>query len=105
MDFEQRSKEIAYRNDVARKLGLGVTITEKAAELPDLEGLLRSVRAYNNFTPKNDPYGAHDMGFFTWGDEEVIWKFDYYDATLKFAVDPISPDCKRIVTVMLASEY
>ena len=45
------------------------------------------------------------MGFFTWGGEEVIWKFDYYDKTLKYGEDPISPDCKRILTVMLAKEY
>jgi hypothetical protein len=45
------------------------------------------------------------MGFFTWGGVDVIWKFDYYDATLKSAIDPMSPECKRIITVMLAKEY
>lgn len=100
-----RKRETARRNDIARKLGLGVTITNKAAELPDLEGLLRAVRAYNNFTEKNDPYEAHDMGFFTWGGKKVIWKIDYYNPTLTCFEDPISPDCKRIITIMLANEY
>lgn len=60
---EARSKETARRNDIARQLSLNVVLTNGAAKLPDLEGLLRSVRAYNDFTEKNDPYEAHDMGF------------------------------------------
>ena len=101
----KKAIEIARRNDIARKLGLGVTITKKAAELPDIEGLLRHVRAYNDFTEKNDPYEAHDMGFFTWKGEKVIWKIDYYNEQLTCAVDPLDPTCKRIITIMLAKEY
>ena len=100
-----RSEETARRNDIARKLGLGVTITNKVGELPDLEGLLRAVRAYNNFTEKNDPYRAHDMGFFTWRGKDVIWKIDYYNDKLTCYEDPLSGTCKRVMTVMLACEY
>ncbi|MFA4996411.1 MAG: DUF3768 domain-containing protein [Patescibacteria group bacterium] len=100
-----KALEIARRNDIARKLSLGVMVTKKAADLPDLEGLLSTVRVYNNFTVKNDPYEAHDMGDFNWKGEKVIWKIDYYDPTLTCCVDPLDPDCKRIITVMLASEY
>ena len=60
---EERFKEMARRNDIARKLGLNVTITKKVAELPDIEGLLHSVRAFDGFTKKDDPYGWHDLGF------------------------------------------
>lgn len=101
----KKMEEIARRNDIARKLGLGITVTKKAAELPDLEGLLRCVRVYNNFTEKNDPYESHDMGFFTWRGEDVIWKIDYYNEQLNGCVDPLTPTCKRIITVMLAKEY
>lgn len=101
----KKMAEIARRNDIARKLGLGTTITNRAAELPDLEGLLRAVRAYNNFTEKNDPYEAHDMGDFVWKGQKVIWKIDYYNDKLTCFEDPISPGCKRIITVMLAEEY
>lgn len=100
-----KALEIARRNDIARKLGLGFTITMDAAELPDMEGLLRYVRAYNDFTLKNDPYEAHDMGFFNWKGHEVIWKIDYYDPALKVSADPLDPNCKRVITIMLAKEY
>ena len=101
----KKMEEIARRNDIARKLGLGVTMTIDAAMLPDIEGLLRHVRAYNEFTPKNDPYEAHDMGFFKWKGQDVIWKIDYYNEQLTNCVDPLTPTCKRIITIMLAKEY
>jgi len=100
-----RSEETARRNDIARQLSLGVTVTNRAAKLPDLEGLLRSVRTYNDFTEKNDPYQAHDMGFLEWRGERVVWKIDYYNEMLTCFEDPISDTCKRIITVMLAKEY
>lgn len=100
-----RIEETARRNDIARKLGLEMVLTVRAAELPDTEGLLRSVRAYNAFTPENDPYKAHDMGFFSWMGKQMIWKIDYYNDQLTCFEDPVSPTCKRIITVMLASEY
>ena len=105
MDDETRCRVTANRNDTARQLSLNVVLTNKATELPDLEGLLRSMRTYSNFTEKNDPYKAHDMGFFEWKGEQVIWKIDYYNETLTCFEDPISDTCKRLITVMLASEY
>lgn len=100
-----RSEETARRNDIARKLSLNVTVTNGAAKLPDLEGLLHHIRAYNEFTEKNDPYEAHDMGFFNWKGEEVIWEIDYFNETLTCFEDPLSDTCKRVITVMLAKEY
>ena len=101
----KKMTEIARRNDIARKLGLGVTITKGVEKLSDLEGLLRAVRAYDNFTEKNDPYEAHDMGDFVWKDQKIIWKIDYYNPQLTCFEDPMSPDCKRLITVMLSEEY
>lgn len=100
-----KESEMARRNDIARKLSLNVTVTNGAAKLPDLEGLLRHVRAYNDFTAKNDPYEAHDMGFFAWRGTDVIWKIDYFNETLTRFEDPLSSACKRILTVMLKKEY
>lgn len=102
---KERQAETARRNDIARKLGLGTIITNGAAKLPDTEGLLQNVRAYNNFTEKNDPYEAHDMGFFNWRGTDVIWKIDYYNEELTCFEDPLSDTCKRVITVMLAKEY
>jgi len=105
MNQEEKYKEMTRRNDVARKLGLGFTLTKKAAKLPDLEELLYAIRSFNKFTLKDDPYGWHDLGRLEWRGKSIIWKIDYYDPKLSYFVDPLSDDCKRVITVMLASEY
>ena len=105
MDQEERFKEMARRNDIARQLGLNVTLTKKAAELPGTGELLHAVRAFVKFTKHDDFYGWHDLGRFDWRGQSVIWKIDYLDPTLKHFEDPLSDTCKRIITVMLASEY
>lgn len=105
MNTEERFKEMARRNDVARQLGLNVVVTKKAAELPDTEEMLYKVRSFDGFTWKDDPYEWHDLGRFEWKGQMVLWKIDYWDSELKHFVDPLSDECKRIITVMLASEY
>jgi hypothetical protein len=96
---------IANKNDVFRKLGFGVTMTKAAATLPDIYGLMQQIRAFNEFTDKNDPDGEHDFGCLIWNQEKVIWKIDYYNDKLTCYEDPLSPTCKRVMTVMLAEEY
>lgn len=105
MKLEEIFKILAERNDKARKLGLNVTITKQAGKLPNLEGLLYKVRSYNSFTKRIDPHGFHDMGRFEWHGKEVVWQIDYYDSKLKHFIDPMDSNCKRVLTVMLASEY
>lgn len=105
MNQEEKFKEMARRNDVARQLGLNVVLTNRAAELPDKDELLYTVRSFNKFTQKDDPYGWHDLGKLEWRGQSVLWKIDYWDSELKNFVDPLSDDCKRVITVMLAKEY
>jgi hypothetical protein len=105
MNQEERFKEMARRNDIARQLGLNVVLTKKAAELPDIEELLRVVRTFDKFSKHDDFYGWHDLGRFEWSGQSVLWKIDYFDSTLTHFEDPLSETCKRIVTIMLASEY
>lgn len=100
-----KESEIAHKNDVFRKLGFGVTMTCGAAELPDVTGLMQKIRDYNDFTEKNDPYHEHDLGRLDWHGDTVLWKIDYYNDKLSCFEDPLSPTCKRIMTVMLAEEY
>ena len=100
-----KESEIAYKNDVFRKLGFGVTITNGAAALPDVCGLMQAIRAYNEFTEDNDPYHEHDFGSLVWHSEKVFWKIDYYNKALNAWEDPTSDKCQRILTVMLAEEY
>jgi hypothetical protein len=104
METEQAT-QVAALNDAFRRAGQGVTITPGVQELPDLFGLLEEVRQFDKWIADNDPYGEHDFGQFSWGDEKIFWKIDYYDPGLRYWEDPLSPKCQRIMTVMLASEY
>ena len=104
METEQATK-IAALNDTFRESGHGVTITAGVEALPDLHGLLETVRTFDDWTDGNDPYGEHDFGQFEWGNEKIFWKIDYYDQTLCYREDPLSPTCQRIMTIMIASEY
>ena len=105
MNQDEKFEEMARRNDIARQLGLNVVLTNKAAELPDTKELLYTVRSFNHFTQKDDPYGWHDLGYLDWKGQRVLWKIDYFDDQLKKFEEPLSDRCKRLVTIMLASEY
>jgi Protein of unknown function (DUF3768) len=104
MEAEQPSK-IAQLNDDFRKSGQGMVITQGIQALPDVPGLIKAVQTFNNFTSDNDPHGEHDFGSIDWHREKTFFKIDYYDQALKYGLDPLDPDCRRILTVMLASEY
>jgi hypothetical protein len=100
-----KATEIATLNDKFRRGGDGVVITRGVMGLDDLAGLLREVKGYEAFTADNDPHGEHDFGVIAWGSKKVFWKIDYYDQAAERWHDPLSPLCKRVLTVMLASEY
>lgn len=67
----------------------------------------RLVREFDAFTSDNDPYGEHDFGAFSLGEERLFWKIDYYDPSLSHGSD--APEnvqaTARVLTIMLASEY
>lgn len=69
--------------------------------------IIREIAAFDAFTPDNDPYGEHDCATLTVDGRRIIWKIDYYDASLKYAsLDPADPAVtNRVMTVMLAEEY
>lgn len=104
MAVEQAGK-IAELNDAFRRGGSGVTITVGVQALEDVMGLLETVREFDEFTEGNDPHREHDFGSIIWQGKKVFWKVDYYDQRLEYGEDPLSPDCRRVLTVMLASEY
>ena len=107
MDIDQeRANKIATLNDEFRKaVPMSATVTSGVYELPDLQGLMQAVREFDSFTEDNDPYGEHDFGSFTVSGVKIFWKIDYYDEALKGWCDPLSPDCHRVLTIMLAEEY
>jgi len=108
---EPNVAKIRALNDRARQsfTGCRVAITAGIATLGHdaVYAIFDLVKAYDDFTPNNDPYGEHDFGSLYWGEHQVFWRLDYYD--LDFTLH--SPDpadetvTARVLTVMLAEEY
>jgi hypothetical protein len=105
MEREPQPNPVAVLNDAFRQQFNDWYLTQGAAALPERMLLLRTVRDYQDFTPDSDPYKEHDFGNFEWHNEKVYWKIDYYNQELRYWCDPLSPECRRILTVLLASEY
>ena len=100
-----RSEKIASLNDEYRKSRQGFMVTRGVSALPDIAEVIDMVRDFNDFSEDNDPYGEHDFGSFECFGEKLFWKIDYYDSALKLWADPLSNECHRVLTVMLAEEY
>lgn len=93
--------------------------------LPELDRLaaLVAITRFAKFDGDNDPYGEHDFGavykLASGGrtqdcpnDAETIaqtvfWKIDYYDPSLTYGSEAPwdAEQTKRVLTIMLASEY
>ena len=102
---EAEIARIAKLNDEFRTTTPQVTLTIGVAAIDGLHGLLGRVRRYDTFSEDNDPYGEHDFGVIEWHGQTVYWKVDYYDPTLDHWQDPLSPECHRVLTVLLADEW
>jgi hypothetical protein len=120
-----RSERIARLNDLARRaMGIAcvVVATEGILALSeaDQSRLRELVETFDAFTPDNDPYGERDFGAIYQGVDGVwtilrpvdvavtmFWKIDAYDRDLCFgSEDPAdSAVTRRVLTIMLASEY
>jgi hypothetical protein len=106
MDVDlERAAKIAALNDRFRGMAIDVMITPGVRDLPQVIELMKAVEQFDKFNEDNDPYGEHDFGSLEWYDEKIFWKIDYYDKELKYGRDPLNNECRRIMTVMLASEY
>lgn len=107
----ERLEQIAALNDALRRTMITgrVLLTRGVASLPrqQVAEILAAIRAYDQFTPDNDPYGERDFGVIESGTLTVFWKIDCYDLDLTYASpDPADPEViRRILTVMLAEEY
>jgi hypothetical protein len=101
----QHVSHIAQANDMFRRLGYNISVTQGVHALPEVMKLLLEVSKFRDFTEDNDPYGEHDFGSLYWHGSKVFWKIDYYNQTLSGWCDPLSKECRRMMTVMLASEY
>ncbi len=106
-----RAEAIARLNDALRRHGKGgvLMITRGVRMLPGFapETLLSALADYDAFDAHNDPHGERDFGDLELCGADLLWKVDYYDASLEFGSDdPADPKATtRVLTVMLASEY
>ena len=110
MDAKQTVNEISAKiaaiNDESRRNMEGCTVTRGVAAMgEDVNEVFVRVRDFAEFNEDNDPYGEHDFGSFTVAGNKVFWKIDYYDQQLQYGTEPLDPDCRRVVTIMLAEEY
>ena len=111
MSAASRSDRIRDLNDEFRTTleGGRCLFTAGVSDLgiPFATAAISAVRAFEEFTSENDPYGEHDFGSFAVGEERLFWKIDYYDLSLEFGSnDPADPtQTKRVLTIMLAEEY
>lgn len=86
-----------------------VVVTQGVDNLPTetKRCLLTAVRAFDAFTPDNDPYGEHDFGSIAVGGEKFFWKIDCYDPVMcGGSENPADPaKTSRVLTIMRADEY
>lgn len=120
-----RAERIARLNDLARRaMGIAcvVVVTDGIRALPeaDQSRLRELVETFDAFTPDNDPYGEREFGAIYQGLDgvwsalrpadvavTVFWKIDAYDRALRFGSDDPADSAvtRRVLTIMLASEY
>ena len=75
---------------------------------PDTVALaLSKMRAFNDFTPDNDPHSEHDFGSFDLAGEKFFCKIDYYQLSMEGGSEDASDPKKttRVLTLMLAEDY
>lgn len=124
----ERAERIARLNDLARQ-AMGIACRALATSgfrtLPQrdqsrVRELIETFDAFDAFGEGNDPYGERDFGAVyqanngSWTTtrpervcETVFWNIDAYDRALEWG----SPDAadprvtRRVLTIMLASEY
>ena len=103
-------QRIAKLNDQLRRTGQGgkLMLSRAVATLDQfkLSQIVAAVRAFDAFTPDNDPWGEHDFGQVVVEGETFFWKIDAYDLNLEFGSPDPSDDTitRRVMTVMTAAD-
>ena len=106
-DVENRAARIAALNDQLRTTFQGgeVLMTRGIQGSGQVAEILAKVRSHRDWGEDSDPHHEHDFGVIRHDGERIYWKIDYYDRDLCGGEDPLSPNCRRVLTVMLAMEY
>jgi hypothetical protein len=108
---------IALMNDIFRRsmkstaaIPGRVVLTASVIQDPNLQEIIESVRAFDNFSNDNDPHREHDFGKVTVDEKSYYWKIDYYalkengEPDFNYgAEDPAQS--YRVLTIMNTDEY
>lgn len=128
MQTPEQLDTIRRLNDAARSspsVASIANVTMGFHALPDADrfAALAAIAGFSRFDGDNDPYGEHDFGAVyrlasgVWTQdrpsddkaiaETVFWKVDYYDTSLTYGSEAPwdEQQTKRVLTIMLASEY
>ncbi|HEV2817634.1 MAG TPA: DUF3768 domain-containing protein [Allosphingosinicella sp.] len=107
-----RSDRIRDLNDSFRRAGpshggWALTSGAQALGFSAVSQIVALIQTCAEFDVDNDPHGEHDFGSIEIEGDRIFWKIDYYDLELAFgSADPSDPAVtRRILTIMLASEY
>jgi Protein of unknown function (DUF3768) len=109
--MSSQTEQIRALNDQLRqKLSTGVAVvtTGVAALGPEaVDRIVQTISVFDDFCHANDPHQEHDFGSFQAEGETIFFKIDYFDNNLScHSPDPTDPTVtKRVITIMLASEY
>jgi Protein of unknown function (DUF3768) len=105
------TEQIRALNDELRQTlstGLAV-ITPGIAALgaEAVDRIVKTISVFDDFCHANDPHQEHDFGAFEAENQTIFFKIDYYDNDLScHSPNPADPSVtKRVITIMLASEY
>ena len=107
----QRRQKIRELNDALRRHGTGgrivMTAGIQALGQAAVNEIINKVRAFNNFTKDNDPWGEHDCALLTVSGNRIMYKIDYFDRDLQYASSDPADALKtcRVMTILLAEEY
>jgi len=108
---KDKTERIRLLNDRFRRSGIGgdIFITTGIQSLGEeaMRDIASQVAQFDQFDHDNDPHGEHDFGAFDHGGQRIFWKIDYYsEDMMSGSEDPSDPEVtKRVLTIMLASEY
>jgi len=108
---KEKTERIQRLNDRFRRSGIGgdILITPGIQALGEagMQAVAKQVMQFDQFSEDNDPHGEHDFGAFDHEGQRIFWKIDYYSPDMMSgSEDPSDPDAtRRVLTIMLASEY
>jgi len=108
--MSSQTEQIRALNDQLRQnLSTGLAVmTPGIAALGSeaVDRIIRTISVYDDFCHANDAHEEHDFGAFEAEGEKVFFKIDYYDNSLSCHSPDTDPSVtKRVITIMLASEY